>query len=399
MKLEAASPADELRTITPPAASFRGARPPGAASPSDRPLNRAVARRGAGWLPAWVLLGSIWFLTTPAAAPPTESSGPSLQLLKEPGMVAFQVANQRNAALITLYQSTNLATPLRDWKPVRSVPVAAGIASELHLLEEQTGASCFFVAAAAANAVPTNMVWIQPGSFLMGTSIYDLVRYDDELPQHEITIPYGFWLARFELTQEEYLQLVPYSPFAFPGNPKYPVESVTWQMAMSYCVALTDRERRAGRLPPGCVYRLPTEAEWEYACRAGSTTRYSFGDDAAYLAQYGWYMDNADGHPHPGGELLPNAWGLYDMHGNVFEWCVDEYAAYPDGQPPTQLVQHVDRGGSYYCPPKVVRSACRSHALAAPDDQSDLVGFRVALGPPVGAAGVTVAGRTARPRG
>jgi len=133
-------------------------------------------------------------------------------------------------------------------------------------------------------------------------------------------------------------------------------------------------------LPAGCVYRLPTEAEWEYACRAGTETFWSFGDDPSDLTEHCWWgFGDAEGHPHPVGRKRPNPWGLYDMHGNVFEYCLDRLVPYPGGQPIAYLEVRVSRGGSYYCPACVLRCADRSHAQL-PDYRSRLHGFRVVLG-------------------
>ena len=112
------------------------------------------------------------------------------------------------------------------------------------------------------------------------------------------------------------------------------METVSWYDATNYCGELTERERAAGRIATNSVYRLPTEAEWEYACRAGTSTRFSYGDDPGYtnLTNYAWYGDNSGGTTHPVGQKLPNPWGLYDMHGNVWEWCQDWWSdTYPGG--------------------------------------------------------------------
>jgi len=131
-------------------------------------------------------------------------------------------------------------------------------------------------------------------------------------------------MGKYEVTQGEYLGVMDSNPSAFRTDLSLPVETVSWFDATSYCWALTQRERAAGRIPSNCLYRLPTEAEWEYACRAWtSDRRFSDGDDPGYtnLTNYAWYEVNSGGTTHPVGQKLPNAWGLYDMHGNVFEWC------------------------------------------------------------------------------
>ena len=148
--------------------------------------------------------------------------------------------------------------------------------------------------------------------------------------QFEAIIARGFWIQQTVVKQHQYEQLMGSSPAYFKG-PDRPVESVTWTEAAEFC-------RRLSELPPekaaGNVYRLPTEAEWEYACRAGSTTEFSFGDDETGMEEFGWYNANSKRTTHPVGQKQPNPWGLHDMHGNVAEWCLDCYADYP-GQPTT----------------------------------------------------------------
>ena len=149
---------------------------------------------------------------------------------------------------------------------------------------------------------------------------------------------------------------------------------------------MTDSKRSAGLLPKGYVYRLPTEAEWEYACRAGTKGAYSYGDSADKLSEYGWWAGNGGDQPEPVGKLKPNPWGLYDMHGNLFEWCADAYVAYPDGSAfSTSGTMKVLRGGAYYCPSNILRSAFRAEAQQ-PDFRWILAGFRVVLAPPLGQA-------------
>jgi formylglycine-generating enzyme required for sulfatase activity len=158
-----------------------------------------------------------------------------------------------------------------------------------------------------------------------------------------------------------------------------PVEIVSWNKAVEYCRSLTERERKAQRLPRGYVYRLPTEAEWEYCCRSGSVTAFCFGDDECGLGDYGWYRDNSDGQTHPVGQKKPNAWGLFDMHGNVMEWCLDVYGEF---YTLTGMVKYrVHRGGSWHLEPWRCCSSCRlgSSAETANTD----CGFRVVLAPAI----------------
>ncbi len=188
-----------------------------------------------------------------------------------------------------------------------------------------------------ANPDPVRLAWINPGSFIMGSPATEQDRNPYEVsegPQTQVTLTRGFYMGKYEVTQGEYAALIGNNPSYFHGDTNLPVETVNWNHATNYCAKLTAREVAAGRLPPGWNYRLPTEAEWEYACRAGTTTRFSFGDDPTYslVGQYAWYRDNANSRTHPVGTKLPNPWGLFDMYGNVAEWCLDWYnTIYPGG--------------------------------------------------------------------
>ena len=160
-----------------------------------------------------------------------------------------------------------------------------------------------------------------------------------------------------------------------------PVEQVSWDDAQEFCRRLTEADRKAGKLPAGVAYRLPTEAEWEYACRSGSTTKYCFGDDEGRLGDYAWYNGNSGRKTHDVGKKKPNAWGLHDMHGNVWEWCQDWLGDYPAAAqtdpsgPPTGRYR-VLRGGSWDAPAVGCRSASRFYHT--PDDRDNVSGFRVA---------------------
>jgi formylglycine-generating enzyme required for sulfatase activity len=183
-----------------------------------------------------------------------------------------------------------------------------------------------------------------------------------------------------EVTQAQYEQVMGVNPSEFKGA-NNPVETVTWDDAVEFC-------RRLSALPAekaaGNVYRLPTEAEWEYACRAGTTTMYSFGDDESDLCDYGWSRENSDGKTHPVGSKLPNAWGLYDMHGNVWEWCQDWLGDYPRGSVTdpsgaTSGSSRVYRGGSWDYTAEICRSAYRNGNV--PSYRYFNFGFRVSLSP------------------
>ncbi len=233
-----------------------------------------------------------------------------------------------------------------------------------------------------------HLVWIPAGTFVMGSPSSETDRWTNEGPQTTVTLRRGFWMGTYEVTQREYVDLTGGNPSHFTSSLDLPVEFMSWTDATDYCKILTQRERTAGRIPGSFAYRLPTEAEWEYACRAQTTTRFSYGDDPGYgsLATYGWYIDNSGDTTHQVGGKLPNPWGLYDMHGNVWEWCQDWLSSYPGGSvidplvsPPTGSYPIV-RGGSYYYGGAICRSAKRG-AMDPPTGMRWDVGFRVVLGP------------------
>ena len=240
-------------------------------------------------------------------------------------------------------------------------------------------------------APPANMVFIPPGTFMMGSPTNEVDRDPDEGPQTAVTISRGFWMGQFEVTQGEYEVVMGSNPSHFqPPNAtedaNRPVEQVSWTDATNYCAHLTQRERAAGRIPTNSVYRLPTEAEWEYACRGWTSTRFSYGDDPVYtkLTDYAWYIDNSGRTTHPVGQGSPNPWGLYDMHGNVLEWCQDWYRPYPGGivvdpQGATTGVFRVLRGGGWSDVARHCRSAFRGNYY--PDLQDNYLGFRLVLAP------------------
>ncbi|MBI4325232.1 MAG: formylglycine-generating enzyme family protein [Chloroflexi bacterium] len=225
--------------------------------------------------------------------------------------------------------------------------------------------------AAAEKAVPipvTNMVFLRAGSFM---------RF-----KYAVTLSRDFWLGKYEVTQAEYAALMGKNPSHFTNDLSHPVEKVSHVDAMAYCAALTRREREAGRLPSNYEYRLPTEAEWEYACRAGSTNRFSFGDTVTEADQYAWTAENSEAKTHPIGQKHPNPWGLHDMHGNVWEWCLDWFASYPaaavrDPIGPPQGKFKVFKGGGWNQEIDFARVGNRF--MMAPSNGIYFVGFRVAL--------------------
>ncbi len=229
-------------------------------------------------------------------------------------------------------------------------------------------------------------VWIQPGTFTMGSPDNEQDRNSDEGPQTVVTLTTGFFMSKYLVRQGDYLAVMGSNPSHYTGDANRPVETVSWVNATNYCAQLNAQEQTAGRLPAGWVYRLPTEAEWEYACRAGTTTRFSFGDDpsSTLLGSYAWYSSNSGGTTQPVGTKLPNPWGLYDMHGNVFEWCQDWFGTYPGGSVtnpsgPASSSDRVIRGGDWSDDGANCRSANRYGNF--PSSTGTFLGFRVVLAP------------------
>ena len=158
---------------------------------------------------------------------------------------------------------------------------------------------------------------IPSGKFMMGSPKDEKDRLDNEGPQREVTISKAFYMGVYAVTQEQYERIMGENPSYFKGG-QNPVETVSWDDAVEFCKKLSQKSSKA--------VSLPTEAQWEYACRAGSTTRFSYGDDDDKLGDYAWYGKNSGSKTHPVGQKKPNAWGLYDMHGNAWQWCSDWYA-------------------------------------------------------------------------
>jgi formylglycine-generating enzyme required for sulfatase activity len=199
-----------------------------------------------------------------------------------------------------------------------------------------------------------------PASFTMGS--------DDsaaEKPVREVKMKGTFALGQHEVTQELYEAVMNKDPSKWKG-PRNSVEMVNWNEAVEFCAKATEELRKSKLIGADEVIRLPTEVEWEYACRSGTKTRFSFGDKEEDLKDYAWYNGNAKGNDPPVGKKKPNAWGLYDMHGYVWEWCSDSYGG--DDK------ERVLRGGSWADGPESCRSAFRHHKPVA--TRSDSIGFR-----------------------
>ena len=215
---------------------------------------------------------------------------------------------------------------------------------------------------------------IPPGEFTMGSPASEPGRMGNET-QHRVEITKPFYLSAYEVTQAQYVQVMGNNPSHNKGRTK-PVENVSWHDAVAFFGKLSDEE--------GVEYRLPTEAEWEYACRAGTTTAWCFGDDLSQLGEYAWHRGNSEDTTHPVGEKKPNAWGLFDMHGNVYEWCQDLYGHYESLQVVSDPIgaasgsRRVLRGGAFTTRPLYVRAANRANNFVLPDDRYRYFGFRLA---------------------
>ena len=227
--------------------------------------------------------------------------------------------------------------------------------------------STFGVDGLFENTIGMSFKLIPAGEFTMGSTSSEAGRESDEA-QRRVWINSAFAIGVHEVTQSNYKKVMGDNPSDFEGA-NNPVENVSWNDAVKFCAKLSTlpAERAAGR-----IYRLPTEAEWEYACRGGTTTAYCFGDDAKELSKYGWFDDNSWKTTHAVGEKLPNGWGLYDMHGNVWEWCTDKFGS-----------DRVIRGGSWGNAAINCRAAYRNYIhptfRAWPDVPKSYFGFRIAL--------------------
>ncbi len=226
------------------------------------------------------------------------------------------------------------------------------------------------------NGLTLEMVGLPAGQFLMGSPDSDPDASDDEKPQHQVEVN-SFAIGKYSVTQAQYEAVMGTNPSNFKNNPQNPVEMVSWEDAQAFCQKLSQIT--------GKTYRLPTEAEWEYACRGGTTTRYYFGDDANQLGDYAWYGGNSQNTTHPVGQKKPNAWGLYDMSGNVWEWCEDNWHDNYENAPSDGSAwltndnnSHIIiiRGGSWGDNPRACRSAYRNGL----DNRSHINGFRVVCG-------------------
>ena len=230
------------------------------------------------------------------------------------------------------------------------------------------------------SGVPMSLTRILPGTFLMGSPDTEKLRHRDEGPQRQVMITRTFYMGICEVTQKQYEVVMGANPSQFRDRPRNPVERVSWNDAVAFCRALSRKTAK--------TVRLPTEAEWEYACRAGTATPFSTGqtistDQANYSGYYVYGRGRTGAYRQKTvrvASFKPNAWGLYDMHGNVWEWCSDRQGPYqkadtqgPKGRRPDR--GRVLRGGSWFVNPRHCRSAFRYYLR--PDVRNHSIGFRV----------------------
>lgn len=330
------------------------------------------------------------------SAATADDAGPTANLLtadfSAAGMVAFTVESTLEGRWLVDH-SINLT----DWEEFTEVEVADGSGTASIEFTVNGIPAHFFRAVKLVEDSMAGFVWIAPGEFMMGDSSGV---YFNEWPSHPVQLTQGFWMAEREVTQTEFESVTGTNPSFLPAEgPNAPVESVSWFDAINYCAELTALKQDAGSLPPGHVVRLPTEAEWEYACRAGTDTYYSFTliREKDRYAWTGVYL----GRPHEVGTLLPNPWGLYDMHGNVFEWCMDALRDYPSVTEIDPFLESADpdasrifRGGYFGSVSEPAdpagsvlsdRSAFRG--IGSPHVGAAYRGFRVVVGKPLNRPG------------
>jgi sulfatase modifying factor 1 len=265
-------------------------------------------------------------------------------------------------------------------------PIITGMANDLLALARKSGEQTPATLGPTVGSpwtVPDlslEMLWCKPGSFQMGSPEDEEDRYEDET-LHEVTLTSGYWLGKHPVTQAEWEKVMGNNASHFNGANR-PVEKVSWDDVTSFCEKLNERESEAGRLPAGMAYQLPTEAQWEYACRAGTTTAYAFGNElTAKDANTGSskLKETTDVGKYPA-----NLWGFHDMHGNVWEWCADWYENYPsrtvsDPVGPADGSDRVGRGGSWSDAALNARSANQGRNV--PAISFSTLGFRLSLRP------------------
>jgi formylglycine-generating enzyme required for sulfatase activity len=330
---------------------------------------------------SWLWCGIVALLT--AAEPVAAQTPPSL------GLRLFAGVNiTGTVGSVYVVQSTSDLTQTNSWTSLAFLQLSA---TNFLFIDTNGPAQGNRFYRALLQSPPTNMVFIHPNTFEQGSPTNEVGHGADEAPRTIVTISHGFWMGRHEVTQREYLAVVGSNPSQFTGDLNRPVESVSWPEATNFCALLTAQQLAAGLITPGCQYRLPTEAEWEYAARAGTSTRFSYGEDpnATSLTNFAWYSANSGAMTHPVEQKAPNPWGVYDMEGNVLEWCLDWYGTYPGGfeidpQGPASnpIGVKVIRGGAWDSFDTDCRSARRMSFGVSPFLKDFILGFRVVLACP-----------------
>jgi formylglycine-generating enzyme required for sulfatase activity len=352
----------------------------------------SARRRAIDSISATLEVGALFYALS-ALAPAIAQTPPALQLQLQPAATRISVTSEPGVPCTVQY-ATNL--PASAWFPLTNLTFTG---ATTQVVDAVSGSALRYYRAQIV--VPTNMVWVSAGTFLMGSPTNENERSTSET-RHAVTLSRGFFIGAYQVTQSSYLSLLSTNPSYFgPSNGftadlRRPVEQVSWSAATNYCAALTRREQAAGRIFTNWVYRLPTEAEWEFACRAGTTNAFYLGSSlhsgmANFDGRYEYVggtgtVFNAGGvftnRTVPVGGYAANPLGLYDMAGNVWEWCQDWYGAYPtnsvtDPQGPTNGVNRVFRGGSLNASGKLCRSANRNDT--PPNTAVNTIGFRVVL--------------------
>jgi formylglycine-generating enzyme required for sulfatase activity len=265
---------------------------------------------------------------------------------------------------------------------ISGTPTAEGTNTVTISASNATGLGNALLGLSVRRSLATERVAIPAGLFTMGSPDTETGHQGDEGPQRTVILSQGFTMGKYEVSQAEYQAVVG----SFPGSPsddlRRPVTQVSWEDATNFCTLLTALDRQSGYISTGSFYRLPTEAEWEYTARAGTSTAYSSGDSASNLLEYAWFASNSGGFAHPDGQKLSNAWGLYDMAGNSWEWCSDWFGAYPattdiDPVGPSGGLGRVVRGGSWFRSADWCRSAARLRVT--PGSRYTDLGFRIVL--------------------
>ena len=293
--------------------------------------------------------------------------------LKQKVAAAENIDSLQTAAAAVTIQATANNEAISNNVAIAPPPAVAPFGATQAKEYQQAWADHLGIPVVTTNSVGMKLALIPPGEFMMGSDEFE----EDEKPVHKVMLTRPIQLGVYEVTQEQYLSLISGHLSKWNGLSR-PVDQVSWTDAVAFCALLSDlpEEKSAGR-----KYRLPTEAEWEYSCRAGTATVYGFGDDVSKLGDFAWYKENTRLGTRPVGEKLPNAWGIFDMHGNTWEWCADWKGNYPqlsvvDPEGPLNGSARVSRGGHWDTSSISTRTANRGGT--SPSTRFGHQGFRVA---------------------